>query len=50
MKASDYGIKNLKRIVAKLPEWTRQPNDQYEDRMECGEVLLVSMDVIRIMY
>ena len=34
MKASDYGIKNLKRIIAKLPEWTRQPNDQYEDRME----------------
>lgn len=34
VKASDYGIKNLKRIVAKLPEWTRQPNDQYEDRME----------------
>ena len=34
VKASDYGIKNLKRIVEKLPEWTRQPNDQYEDRME----------------
>ena len=34
VKASDYGIKNLKRIVEKLPEWTHQPNDQYEDRME----------------
>ena len=34
VKANDYGIKNLKRIVEKLPEWTHQPNDQYEDRME----------------
>ncbi|MDB5156004.1 MAG: hypothetical protein JWR50_711 [Mucilaginibacter sp.] len=29
MKASDYGIKNLKRILPKLPEWTRQPNEGY---------------------
>ena len=34
MKASDYGIKNLKRIIVALPAWTKQPNDQYEDRME----------------
>ncbi|MCR5077094.1 MAG: zinc-dependent metalloprotease [Prevotella sp.] len=34
VKASDYGIRNLKRVIAALPEWTRQPNDQYEDRME----------------
>jgi hypothetical protein len=31
MKASDYGIKNLKVIIAKLPEWTRMPNQGYED-------------------
>jgi hypothetical protein len=31
MKASDYGIKNLKRILAKLPEWTREPNKNYDD-------------------
>ena len=31
MKASDYGIMNLKRVMEQLPEWTRQPNDQYED-------------------
>ena len=31
MKASDYGIKNLKRVMEQMPEWTRQPNDQYED-------------------
>ncbi|WP_455075224.1 zinc-dependent metalloprotease [Prevotella fusca] len=34
VKASDYGIKNLKRIITGLPEWTNQPNDQYDDRME----------------
>ncbi|MDB5116835.1 MAG: hypothetical protein JWQ79_2327 [Mucilaginibacter sp.] len=31
MKASDYGIKNLKRILVKLPEWTREPNKDYDD-------------------
>lgn len=27
MKASEYGIKNLKRIVKALPEWTREEGD-----------------------
>jgi hypothetical protein len=31
MKASDYGIMNLKRILVKLPEWTKEPNKGYED-------------------
>ncbi len=31
MVASTYGIKNLKVILAKLPEWTKEPNEQYED-------------------
>jgi len=31
MKASTYGIKNLKVILAKLPEWTKEPNEGYED-------------------
>jgi hypothetical protein len=31
MKASDYGIKNLKRIIVKLPEWTREPNEDYDN-------------------
>ncbi len=31
MKASEYGIKNLKRIVPKLPEWTREPADNYQN-------------------
>ncbi|HEY0356828.1 MAG TPA: zinc-dependent metalloprotease, partial [Flavisolibacter sp.] len=29
MKASAYGIKNLQRIVAKLPEWTKEANKDY---------------------
>lgn len=31
MLASDYGIKNLKRILAKLPEWTKADNEGYEN-------------------
>ncbi len=30
MKASTYGIKNLKVILAKLPEWTKEPNEVFE--------------------
>lgn len=40
VKASDYGIKNLKRVIAALPEWTKQPNDQYEDRLEMWKSVL----------
>jgi hypothetical protein len=31
MKASFYGIKNLQRIVAHLPEWTKVPNEDYSN-------------------
>jgi hypothetical protein len=31
MKASEYGIKNLKRIIVQLPEWTREEADKYEN-------------------
>ncbi len=31
MKASDYGILNLQRVMQNLPQWTRQPNDQFDD-------------------
>ena len=31
MKASEYGIKNLKRIIAKMPEWTKTDNAGYDD-------------------
>jgi hypothetical protein len=31
VKASEYGLKNLKRVMDNLPEWTREENDRYED-------------------
>jgi len=31
VKASEYGIKNLKRILANLPDWTREEADRYEN-------------------
>jgi len=34
VKASDYGVKNLQRVIANLPKWTRQANDQYDDLRE----------------
>lgn len=34
MKANDYGIRNLKRIMEQLPKWTSQPNGQYDDLKE----------------
>lgn len=40
VKASDYGIKNLKRIVVALPEWTHQKNDQYKDRIEMWQSVI----------
>ncbi|MCU0375089.1 MAG: zinc-dependent metalloprotease [Chitinophagaceae bacterium] len=34
MKASTYGIKNLQRILPKLPEYTKMPNRDYDDLRE----------------
>ncbi|MCU0394873.1 MAG: zinc-dependent metalloprotease [Chitinophagaceae bacterium] len=31
IKASDYGVKNLKRILPQLADWTRKPGEAYED-------------------
>ncbi len=31
MKASEYGIKNLKRILPQLPNWTKEEADVYEN-------------------
>ena len=31
MKASEYGIKNLKRVMENLLKWTKEENDQYDD-------------------
>jgi Met-zincin/Domain of unknown function (DUF5117)/Domain of unknown function (DUF5118) len=40
MKASDYGIRNLKRILPNLPEWTREEADRYENLEEMYEQLV----------
>ena len=34
IKASEYGIKNLKRILPNLPEWTKEEADQYDNLEE----------------
>ena len=31
VKASEYGLKNLHRVMDNLPQWTKQDNDQYDD-------------------
>ncbi len=31
MKASEYGLKNMKRLIANLPEWTKEEGDKYEN-------------------
>jgi hypothetical protein len=31
VKASEYGIKNLKRVMTGLPEWTKEEADNYEN-------------------
>ena len=37
MKASDYGVENLKRIVAKLTEWTYEEGEDYSQLQELYE-------------
>ena len=37
IKASEYGIKNLKRILPALPEWTKEEADQYDNLQEMYE-------------
>ncbi|WP_299824660.1 zinc-dependent metalloprotease [uncultured Pontibacter sp.] len=40
MLASDYGIKNLKRVMPNLIEWTKEENKNYNDLQEMyGQVL-----------
>lgn len=38
--ASDYGIKNLKRVVPHLIEWTYQPNDPYDNLAEMHKAVV----------
>lgn len=41
MKASEYGIKNLKRIMLQLPEWTKEEADKYENLQDMYTQLAV---------
>ena len=34
VKASEYGLMNLRRVMENLPQWTKQDNDQYDDLRE----------------
>jgi hypothetical protein len=34
VKASEYGIKNLKYVMAHLPEWTKEENNLYSSNMQ----------------
>jgi hypothetical protein len=34
MKAGEYGIKNLKRVMANILEWTKEEGDRYENLLE----------------
>jgi hypothetical protein len=40
VKASEYGIKNLKRILPSLPEWTKEEADHYENLTEMYQQVL----------
>ena len=40
MKASEYGIRNLKRIIVKLPEWTKEEADKYENLRDMYNALI----------
>ncbi|MCD6013185.1 MAG: zinc-dependent metalloprotease [Flavipsychrobacter sp.] len=40
MKASEYGIKNLKRICEKLTEWTKEDADKYENLKDMYSALV----------
>jgi hypothetical protein len=40
VKASEYGIKNMKRIIAKLPEWTKEEADKYENLRDMYNALV----------
>lgn len=40
MKASEYGIRNLKRIIVQLPEWTKEDADKYENLRDVYSALV----------
>ncbi len=47
VKASEYGLKNLKRVMDNLPQWTKEENDQYDDLFMIYNALLDQFDRYR---
>jgi len=41
IKASEYGIKNLKRIMVHLPEWTKEEADHYDNLSDMYSQLMI---------
>lgn len=41
MLASEYGLRNLKRVVAGIPQWTREEADRYENMSEIMQQVFV---------
>ena len=44
MKAGEYGIKNLKRVIAKLMDWTYRENETYNDLQDLYKGVLRQFD------
>ncbi|HVK97359.1 MAG TPA: zinc-dependent metalloprotease [Flavisolibacter sp.] len=44
MRANEYGIKNLKRILKNLPEWTREEGDRYQNLAEMYNQILIQFN------
>lgn len=44
MKAGEYGIKNLQRILPNLPDWTREEADKYENLTDIYKQLLAQFN------
>ena len=44
MKASEYGIKNLKRIIVNLPEWTKEEADKYQNLEDIYTQLVIQFN------
>ncbi|HUQ96648.1 MAG TPA: zinc-dependent metalloprotease, partial [Chitinophagaceae bacterium] len=44
MKASEYGVRNLKRIVKNLPEWTKEEGDRYQNLNEMYEQVVTQFN------
>ena len=40
MRANEYGIKNLKRVMQNIEKWTAQPDDQYRDLNEIHRAVI----------